>query len=166
MRKLVRKIRIRFWISAALLTVMSASFLLMPIAEAYEGFSQRCLEIVSGLLFWVPAIGGYVTFFVFAGKTLKVAKELHPPSFSKVGKVPGVFKAFSNYPLIITDAVLSVGIIAEAILIYLGRNQGIVAFFLIAIIVWSLNMHCLFSSNVYIATKLKRRGEKRNENEV
>lgn len=73
---------------------------------------------------------------------MKIAKEMHPPSFENDRRRFGWFALFSNVPVTVADTLLITTIVVGIVLWILGRNQGIMPYVLIMIAVWSLNMHC------------------------
>ena len=54
-----------FWCIVLLLTIMSFTFLLMPIANYMQnGWKQRLVLVIVGILFWLSFIGGYTLLII------------------------------------------------------------------------------------------------------
>ena len=136
-----------FWGIVFLLTIMSFTFLLMPIANYMQnGWKQRLVLVIVGILFWISFISGYALLII----TIKKFKKLfNQESFEAESKLPKCFKFFSNTYAAIADAILIAVIVVLIVITILGRMTGVFPYIVLAISVFSINMHCLFNGNIY-----------------
>lgn len=136
-----------FWCIVFLLTVMSFTFLLMPIANYMQnGWKQRLVLVMVGILFWLSFIGGYTLLII----TIRMFKKLSYKEKSEVkNKMPKCLRFFSNIYAAIVDAILIAVIVVLIVITILGRMTGVFPYIVMAISVFSINMHCLFNGNIY-----------------
>ena len=74
-----------FWCIVLLLTIMSFTFLLMPIANYMQnGWKQRLVLVIVGILFWLSFIGGYTLLIITNKKFRKLFVQGNPEVESKL----------------------------------------------------------------------------------
>ena len=59
------------------------------------------------------------------------------------------FEFFSNTYAAVADAILIAVIVVLIVITILGRMTGVFPYIVLAILVFSINMHCLFNGNIY-----------------
>lgn len=153
---LLQKVKILFWMSSFFLFVHSSTFVFMPIAlEKSEQSLTHWRLRLTGIVFWISLIVGYVLLY-FANKTRKqfVTQKLHGDL--SMGCRIGVFNFFSNLPAIIADALAVISIIILIVIFLTGESNGFFTFIMSALLILSLNMHCLFNGRIYKTTNFRR----------
>jgi hypothetical protein len=142
-----RKRMIRcFWGAVVLLTLMSASFLLMPlnirIALGY-------LPALSGNIFWLSAIIGYL----LVARANSARKRMEPENCAAESRRVGILTWFSNRPAIGIDALLILSTIGLIAVLLIDGGSSYLAFVLLFLVVLSLNLHGLFNGRIYQTIK-------------
>ena len=128
-----------FWCIVLLLTIMSFTFLLMPIANYMQnGWKQRLVLVIVGILFWISFISGYTLLIITNKKFRKLFVQGNPE-----------VEFFSNTYAAVADAILIAVIVVLIVITILGRMTGVFPYIVLAILVFSINMHCLFNGNIY-----------------
>ena len=136
-----------FWCIVLLLTIMSFTFLLMPIANYMQnGWKQRLVLVIVGILFWISFISGYTLLIITNKKFRKLFVQGNPEVESKL---PNCFEFFSNTYAAVADAILIAVIVVLIVITILGRMTGVFPYIVLAILVFSINIHCLFNGNIY-----------------
>ena len=148
MRKKLHTIKGCYWSSVAFFTMMSLSFVAMPIANYVDINQQSVILSIVGTMFWGALAGGYA----FLIKAYKNYKELLQSSLLQSGRkksLPGFFKIFSNTAASIIDILLIVDIAAIALIATSESMNGFFTYIILAIFIFSIHMHCMFNGNIY-----------------
>ena len=135
---------ILFWLSVVLLTIMSLTFMFMPMAVRMVVTTMMPIKVL-GLTFWISAILGYLC-VLFA--VLRRRKLLHEYKV-ECQKRPGILTVFSNPIAKVMDVLLLISLVAYIIINFTSYNATDFAFVILSILVFSLNMHCLFNGRIY-----------------
>lgn len=160
--KTIQRIRKRFWLSAALLTAMSATFLFMPLASEMAGKTGGWSIRILGGLFWLLAITGYGTVIrANAGRKKYLQKRFGRDIQEKFR--PGVFCFFSNKAAEIVDIMLILFAIAFVVAIATRLSRTYYIFVILSLFIWAANMHCLFNGRIYRITKYEPKERTSNE---
>lgn len=156
----IQRIRRKFWMSVGLLSAMSATFLFMPLASKLEeqtgGWSVRIL----GLLFWLLAVTGYLT-IVKANKMRKRFWHIRFGRDIQTTYRPGILCACANPWAKVIDSMLAVVTVVFAVCLMTPlRNTYFIIVFL-SLLIWAVNMHCLFNGRIYRITKYEKSKERK-----
>lgn len=147
MKNQVHIIKKYFYMSVGLITVLSSTFLIMPAADYIESeWKQRAVLGIVGGFFWISLIGGY-TFLFMAQKAYK--KLLKKNGAKNKDQIPGGLKFFTNKYAAIADAIFIASVVVLIVLIILERMKGFFPYIVLAVLVFSINMHCLLNGNIY-----------------
>lgn len=153
MNNQVSLIKKYFWLAVLFITIMSLTFLIMPVANYIaSGWQQRFFLVFVGIVFWFSLIGGY-TLLIIVKKKYKelIQKEISKQKINN--KIPCFLRFFSNKFAIIADIMLIVDVIAITILIICAITDGFLPYIALAILVFSINMHCLFNGNIFVVIR-------------
>lgn len=150
---IVSRIKKMFWIAVAFFLLMSASILIMPMASEM-GARERYMLILSGCEFWVSFVIGYILIFM-ANKERKYFIRRKLKGDVSMGCRAGIITFFDNVPATIADIAM-----ISSFLLFFGINftelrYKYISYVLLFILVFSLNMHCLFNGRIYKITKYK-----------
>ncbi len=131
-------------LSIAGFSIMSASFVLMPI---------NALEFVPGILFW----GG-----LLIGVALQITLEIRRRAFfasynvkCKTMQKPrnGLLSFRTNTPAKIADYTLIVSIPITVLAFILTKGTGFICYILIALTVMAFCLHCILNGRIYFHSK-------------
>lgn len=153
MKSLV-KIRRCFWSSVVLLLLMSASILFMPLVSDV-GETNGGAFVITGVAFWGFAIAGYAMLIVANIECKRFLKNREKLS-DKIKQRPGIAVFFANIPAVIADVTAIVSLLVFMIINFTEQKYGYISYLLLFILIFSLNMHCLFNGRIYKTTKIKR----------
>lgn len=141
-----------FWCSAAALTVMAASVLLMPLVNS----SFRMAGICAGALFWCGAAAGTGLLAVAERERRQLLRDRAGVD-PDLNRRPGIAEFFSN-PIAKAADLMLIGSLAGMLILQCTRFRnsyfGSIVLFLVIL---SLNMHCLFNGRIYKIAKLKNK---------
>ncbi len=160
--KSILRIRKLFWISAGLLTGMSLTFLLMPLASRLSEQSSGWSVRIVGIIFWILAIVGYGSI----AKANKFRKRFLNMKFGRdIQKNfrPGVFCVFSNKIAEVVDIMLAVFLVAFIVSLFTPLKNTYYIAVILSFLVWAANMHCLFNGRTYCITKYDQKERKSYE---
>lgn len=149
--KEVKKINQLFWISVLALFLMSACILLMPLPDRIDEDS-RIMTIVLGSLFWGTAIIGYVSIFLAERERKHLMKK---KMIITEKSLPGIRNFFSNSVAKVADVTMMISIIVFVIISFTDLIYEYVSYIILFLVIFSLNMHCLFNGRIYKMTKMK-----------
>lgn len=149
----VRKIKRLFWIATAFLFIMSASILLMPKAVTI-GEQDRKAVVLIGIMFWASAITGYVL-IALANAERKWFIYHKVDGNPKMDCLPGIATFFTNVPATVADVTMITSFLVFVVS-FTSRKYDYISYVLLFLLVFSLNMHCLFNGRIYKTTKYKR----------
>lgn len=108
---------------------MSFTFLLMPIANYMQnGWKQRLVLVIVGILFWLYFIGGYTLLIITIKKFKKLFDQGNPEVESKL---PNCFEFFSNTYTAIADAIIIAVIVVLIVITILGRMTGVFPYIIV-----------------------------------
>lgn len=150
----INQIKRRYWVSVFSLFCHSATFLLMPFATN-NAESNKLLLLIIGLLFWISLIVGYFSLFV-ANKKRKYFINRKLGGNTSMDCNIGLITFFSSVPATVFDSMMFASIIALIIIYFTGAINHYRTYVMISILVFSLNMHCLFNGRIYKITKYRR----------
>ena len=141
-----RKNLILFWISVCCFFLMSALFLIMPLNFATK--QTKIIDLLIGVSFWVLMFAGIATQIVLAQIRKKwfIRNRVRRYPFTKT---IGVFSFLKNLPGSIADGVLVVSIIGLIVAVFATDGMGYACYVFVALLVFSLCMHCIFNGNIY-----------------
>lgn len=155
----VCKIKKLFWSAVASLFIMSASFLLMPVAVNTTRHNQISVILV-GMMFWIFALGGYVL-LILANHERKQFAVKHKEELNEQNRRPGIIMFFSNIPAVVADTAIVCAVILLIIAQFTKLKNTYFIYVMLFVLNFSLHMHCLFNGKIYLITKIKgKRGEK------
>lgn len=161
----VSTIKRLFWVSVIFLLLNAMTFLAMPFAaDMAESGSFQWGLIVVGLTFWVSIVLGYM-FLIMANIYRRefVRHRLHGDL--AMGCRMGIISFFSTIPGVIGDTLFIAALIALVIIFLRGSINSYLTYVLLSVLIFSLNMHCMFNGRIYKATKYKRIVRRGEDNE-
>ena len=127
--------KIILFISVLCFLIMSVSFTVMAVDKT---------SVISGLMFWIPLIGGVVTQFILAGNYKRLA-----PYDVKTKRI-GIISFCSNKLATAADIFAAVSLIAFVISISVSKTSGeFINFVLLSVFVFLLCMHCILNGRIY-----------------
>ncbi len=150
----INRIKQLFWFSAVFLFLMSGSILIMPMATKV-GEEDRSILLLSGLVFWISCITGYTLLFM-ANKERKYFIRRKLNGDPSMDCKPGIITFFDNVPATIADVAMIASFLLFVGVYFTELKYEYISYVLLFILVFSLNMHCLFNGRIYKATKYKR----------
>lgn len=157
----IHNIKILFWAAVALFFMNALSFLFMPIALIASNESDRQLLILVGAFFWLSLILGYTLVFIANLERKSFIRNRLDGNLSMDCRM-GIITFFANIPAIVADAAMVAAIAAFVIICFMDASNNYIAYVMLAIISFSLNMHCLFNGRIYKTTKFKRTRREHN----
>lgn len=152
--KSIQKIKTFFGFAVVFQFLMSASILVMPTAVQL-GQQDRKMTILIGLAFWLSAITGYVLVGV-ANSERKWFIDYKVDGNVKMDCRSGIAEFFTNVPATIADVTMIMSFIMFVIINFTKWRYEYIAYVLLFLLIFSLNMHCMFNGRIYKTTKYKR----------
>lgn len=157
--KSIRKVKKLFWSAVACLFIMSASFLFMP--KSAESAQQNKIYIVlNGLMFWLPAITGYILIFIACKERKRFISNHNDANMKKYISGSSFYYPFitffSNVPAAAADVVMLAMIVLLAISQFTKLKNTYLIYVILFALNFSLHMHFLFNSKIYLFTKIKK----------
>ena len=153
--RVIRRIKRLFWLSVLCFTVMSVTFLIMPVASSITTSSERQFPFLVGTIFWISAVTGYVLvvtanskrrWFLIHRTDAKVNMNCHC----------GFLTFFSNTIATVFDSILITSIVVAVITVFTDWKNTFLPYILLFLITLSLNLHSMFNGRIYKVTKYKR----------
>lgn len=154
-----------------MLTMFSMTFLIMPFSNIPDGMGQRLILGITGTLFWVTFILGYLFLFLAksmvrrinrnSGRRNGIRKEvlIYNENNGSSGIISIIksmalkgfrkLKFYANVPTAAADTGFIAALIVMVILNYTGNTAGYAAYVDISILVFSFNAHLLFSGDLH-----------------
>lgn len=133
-----------FWIlSVVFLSIMSSTFLFMPMAVNITNVNRQIHLIIVGCFFWFSFILGYISWVIAYLFMLKVKKQFS--DYKKVRK----FVPYSNTATCIFDTCFIIALVSFCILVFLNKTDIYWEYLMIFAIVLTFNLHGLFSCETY-----------------
>ncbi len=150
----INRIKQLFWFATIFLLLMAGSILIMPMATKV-GEEDRTVLLLSGLVFWISCIAGYTLLFM-ANKERKYFIRRKLDGDISMGCRSGIITFFDNVPATIADVAMIASFLLFVGIYFTELKYEYISYVLLSILVFSLNMHCLFNGRIYKATKYKR----------
>ena len=149
----MRKMIIFLLLSVVLLFIGSASIVFMPLSSNISNAEFKLPVIINGLVFWISFIFGYLSLALANSQCKKINCE-------KVKRKAGLFCFFSNRYAKVFDVLMVVSFIALVLMMIFGKTLYYVIFIILALLVFSINMHCIFNGRV-VRTIIYKNEERR-----
>lgn len=153
----INRIKRYFWLSVIFLSAMSLIILVIPIMTQQQNAGG--LSIIIAIFFWLFAFLGYGAVFLANRDRKEFLYRRFGRDIQKNLR-PGVFGFYSNAFAKFADTaaifllLLFVGILCTPL------KNAYFAVVLLSLLIWTINMHCLFNSRTFRITKYKNK-EKR-----
>lgn len=138
---MVRKteIKVLWGIAVACIAIMSATILIMPIAVDINNSKREWMLLINGIVFWGTILIGYAAWIIAIFISRNDYKQ---KSKYKLG-------LFRNIPTTFFDVIFMVSISWLLISILIRKSEDYSIYICLFSLVLSLNMHGLFSGNLY-----------------
>lgn len=141
----MKKLKITFWLSVICMFLMSSSFLIMPMASDKALDGENWWFILSGSLFWIPLLAGYLLLYLTDRWRRKSDYYRQSPRGVKYW---GVFRIMSNTYAFFADTVFVLGLIGFLAFYFANpEHYGIYVF--LCLTVFAFHMHCMFNGVNY-----------------
>lgn len=147
--KILKNIGVRYLlIEISLFLSSSIGLFLSQFIIKSSGQTNRLIAVISGTLFWI----GLILAIIFSLYLNKIT--INKNNDNKIVLI----KFFSNKPAIVFDVLLIVSFIAFVICMIVNRMSNI-AIIIFCILIFSLEMHCVFNGKnyKYIISKLEEK---------
>lgn len=154
----IRRIKAYFYTSVCFLTLMSFSIMLMPWASEMANETNDMSVIIVGLLFWLLTLLGYGAFCLANFKRKNFWKKRFGRDVQKNYK-PGFLCFFTNRIAEVFDIMMAIFLVISVIVAFTPWKNTFFFIALLALLIWTVNMHSLFNGRTYRITKYKK-GEK------
>lgn len=150
--RIIKNIRKQFWSAVCLLSAMSATFLMMPLASELSDATNEWSVRIAGILFWAFAIAGYGTIIKANNSRKRFLNKKFGRDVQKHFR-PGLLCVFSNKYAKAVDIMLAIVAAAFVIALFtkIKNTYGIIV--ILSLLVWAVNMHGLFNGRIYRITK-------------
>ena len=142
-----KKMEMTFWASAVCMCLMALSFLLMPIASSRAFDGESWWLVMSGALFWISLIAGYLLLYITNRWRKKGRNNARLPSGIKTW---GAFRLMTNFYALIAEAVFVLSFIGFLIFVIFNSGSYVMYIFL-CLTVLAFHMHCMFNGVNYKA---------------
>lgn len=150
----INRINVTFWISIVFFLLNASTFLAMPkIVEISREAGRQVFLILLGLIFWISLILGYLLVFL-ANRARKLFIMRKLDGDLPMGCHIGLITFFSNLPAIIADLIMIASFIALFIIYCVGAIDNYITYVILAILVFTLNMHGMFNGRIYKLIKM------------
>lgn len=152
----MRKFKFTFWLSTVCMGLMSLSFLFMPIASAKSAKGETGWSVLSGFLFWIPLIMGYILAFLTNQiRKSKIRKRNRVrQGLSQRVKAWGIFQKAAFFQIRVLDGIFILSMIG---FIALLNSESYSIYIFLCLAVFSFHMHCMFSGVNYQAVTRRKR---------
>ncbi|MCI8371754.1 MAG: hypothetical protein HFI75_05045 [Lachnospiraceae bacterium] len=147
-------------VSILLFFVMSASFLIMPLDIYMERVSSSAVNIISGLCFWIPLVGGCIMQFFLAMRR-KQWMRIHKKAMDSQKRV-GVVSIFENKPAIVADLVMIISFVVCVAVFACTDGSGYFCYIIVALFVFSFCMHCILNGKNFRFTAGQTKMQREN----
>ena len=149
----IQKIKRLFWFAIASLFMMSASILLIPKAVEMGEQDSRVVVLI-GIVFWVSAITGYVLIALANAERRRFIYHKFDGKV-KMDCLPGIATFFTNIPATLADVTMMMSFLIFVVINFTSWRYDYISYVLLFLLVFSLNMHCLFNGRIYKTIKYK-----------
>ena len=153
---IIHRIKVNFWTATAFFLINALTILAMPkIVEISQETGKQLFLILLGSIFWISLLLGYVFVYLANGDRKYFIMRRLDGDLS-MGCHMGLITFFSNIPAVIVDSAMIASFIALFIIYYAGAINTYITYVMLTILVFTLNMHCMFNGRIYRTTKYKR----------
>ncbi len=145
----------------SLLMVSSVSILFAIFADVDGNTANVIMAYAGAGLFWLTLIAGYVLLGVVSGHRKKYDNtQKYSQGHMKVSSRPGAFCFFSNKLAMIADIAMLASFVITLMFIFIPSFNQNVAVFFVAILIFSVHMHCILNGvNFRYIKSLINKGE-------
>lgn len=151
----IRRIKAYFYSSVCFLSLMSFSIMLMPWASEKAIETNDMSVKTVGVLFWLLTLLGYGALCLANAKRKRFWVKRFGRDIQKNYK-PGFLCFFSNRIAEVFDIMMATFLVTTAIVAFTPWRNTFFFIALLALVVWAVNMHCLFNGRTYRITKYKK----------
>ena len=134
-----RYLKLLWYLAVIFTSVMAMTFLFMPIAADFNNPNRSEFMLATGIVFWSSFLIGYASWMIAIVASRKDRKE----------KQRFKFGIFCNAPTAFFDMTFCVALICIVVSVLLKKTQDYSIYICIFLLILSLNMHGLFSGNLY-----------------
>lgn len=146
-----------FRMSIVMLFVSSFAILLSFVGDYNGSFLNIIFALLTGILFWIGLILGYVFLAVVNSHRKRFEKKNGiDGNTNKVGAVT----FFRNKPAILFDILFIVSLISTLIFMFVPFLDKGIALILLSVCLFSLHMHCILNGKNYLYYKTIKRNIK------
>lgn len=153
--KSIKRLEKLFWLAIGCMFGMSITVLFMPLATSMASATNRFSFIITGGVFWIFMIMGYILLF-FAYREFKSFMYEKFGRNTKLDGKPGFITFFANVPATIIDIIFPVSLIIIIIIQFTPLKSNYIVYVFLFLLIFSLNMHGMFNGRIYKITKCKR----------
>ena len=143
-----------FQCSVVSITLMSVTFLFMPVANHLTGGFRRVFLFMLGAVFWLSLAAGYgILILIYRNnrERLKQYSEISDKTDMR-GQKKGLIQ---NREALIADLAIVVAVITDMILWIRGKPSQYLTYVVLAVLAEAVNMHFLFNAKIYKMIKSK-----------
>ncbi len=156
--KSLTKARVWFWLSVGFFTLNSCTFLLMPFIKKSLFDQSLAWKAASlGSIFWASLIMAVLSVILSSVFRRKYLKNNGIDRKQIKGRI-GLITFFSTVLGKIADFLLAASIAALAVVCLTRQTNNDITFVIIALLVFSLSMHCMFNGLIFKTITLKQMG--------
>lgn len=153
---IIRRIKVGFWTATVFFLLNALTILIMPAAVGIsQNTDSQVVLILLGSVFWSSLVAAYIIVYL-ANNNRKYFIVQRLDRDISMGCHMGLITFFDNTPAAIVDTTMFASIIALIILFFSGAINDYITYVVIAILVFTLNMHSMFNGRIYKTTKYRR----------
>ena len=153
---IIHRIKVDFWTAVIFFSMNAVTILTMPLIVTISKESGKQIYLILlGSFFWLSLIFGY-TFVCFANRKRKLFIISKLDGDLSMGQHIGLITFFSNMPALIVDSAMFASVIVIIIIYKIGEFDTYFTYAMLAVIVFTVNMHCMFNGRIYKTTKFRR----------
>lgn len=161
----LKKIKILFWAAVASLALLSLTFSAMPHATRISEATNKVSILIVGGAFWF-FLAVSCALIIWAIVERKRFMRFDANRRFKTGKLPGVITFFRNVPAIVADVIMILSAVAFVLTQIVWEVDLYLQFYLLSLLVLSVNMHSMFNGKIYRVTKYKAEKYKKRGKEL
>ena len=143
-----------FQCSVVSITLMSVTFLFMPVANHLTGGFRRVFLFMLGAVFWLSLATGYGILILIYRNNRERLKQ-----YSEISDKPDMHEQrkglIPNREVLIADFAIIVAVITGIILWIRGNPSQYLIYVVLAVLAEAVNMHFLFNAKIYKMIKSK-----------
>lgn len=136
-------------VSVVSFLLMSLSFLLMPLGTTPDGGQAGWIPLVSGICFWAFLLIGVFSQILLSKRRRDWYSRYHVRHSRNKHARLGVAAFCQNRPAIIADTAMVVSVIGLVVSMLLTGGAGYSCFIFLALLAFSLSMHCILNGRLY-----------------